>query len=164
MNPTKKKALYALAAVLGFYTLVTGLRISKAHSYQEACDPPASADHLRELGVDMPSNVQLCREMSASYGASYHVLIARTNALCVASMGAVGCPSARHEGLAWTLDMTSRGWGTGRVGRQLGESLSYELERPHTTVSLSLYESQFHEVTGLLQVSSDLPRRRVASR
>lgn len=164
MNPLKKKALYALVALLGFYAVVTGLRLSKYASLKEQCDPPASADHLRELGVEMPADIQLCREMDASYGANYRVLVARASVLCIASMGAVDCPSARREGLRWAIGMTSRGWGTGRLGRQEGSSLLYELERPHTAVSLSLYEDQFHEVSGLLQVSSDRPLRGRASR
>lgn len=164
MNPTRKKALYAAAAVLGLFALITSVRLWRYDSIQQRCDTAASSDRLRELGVEVPSNVQLCREREATYGVMYYVLLARASPICVASMGAVGCTSARHEGLRWIIDMTRRGWGTGRVGRAEGSSLVYELERPDTSVTLSLYEDQFHEVTGLLQVSSSRATGRRASR
>ena len=164
MNPTRKKAFFAAAAVLGLFVLITTVRLWKYSSIQHRCDSAASPDRLRELGVDVPSNVQLCREREATYGAMYYVLLSRASPVCVASMGAVGCSSARQEGLRWTMDMTRRGWGTGRVGRAEGSSLVYELERPDTTVTLSLYEDQFHEVTGLLQVAMSGGTGRRASR
>jgi hypothetical protein len=161
---TKQKALGALVGLLGLSGLVTGLRIYQSHDLQRSCDPPASGERLRELGVEMPDDIKLCQEQPNDYGVTYYVLVARTSALCVASMGAVGCPSARSEGLRWVVGMTGRGWGTGRVGQRVGSSLTYELVRPDASVTLSLYENQFSEVTGLLQVSSSRPTRARAGR
>lgn len=155
---TKKKALRALAVLLGLYALVAGLRLWKYSGSQQSCDTPVSSARLQMWGIEMTDGVRLCSEHESSYGARYYVLMARAPVVCVASMGLVGCPSARAEGLRWAIGMTAKGWGTGQLGLQRGSSLTYELLREDSSMLLSVYEDQFHEITGLLQVTAPVAR------
>ena len=157
---TKKKVLGALAVLFGLYALATGLRLWGYSGSQQSCDTPVSSARLQAWGIEMTDSVRLCREeeSSSSYGADYYVLMARAPVVCVASMGLVGCPSARAEGMRWAIGMTAKGWGTGNLGRQQGSSLTYELLREDSSMMMSVYEDQYHEITGFLQVTAPLAR------
>ena len=155
---TKKKALGALAVLFGLYALATGLRLWRYSGSQQSCDTPVSSARLQAWGIEMTDSVRLCSEHESSYGARYYVLMARAPVVCVASMGLVGCPSARAEGLRWAIGMTAKGWGTGNLGRQQGSSLTYELLREDSSMMMSVHEDQYHEITGFLQVTAPLAR------
>jgi hypothetical protein len=114
----KKPLLFlglALAAVVGL-SLMVGMGMYAAYrDNRTKCDSPLGPGATRDLSIELPDGVQVCRKLDRTESSDLELLVEAPGPLCFASMGQLGCPSIVKNELAFMSAMTRAGWGTGEA-------------------------------------------------